>query len=325
MGPHGGWSESADCHFINWYTPELLTIARKILQHYKISHLWLEYSYMSTYAHLAHESGAKLILSLHNLEHRLIKEMQEQTKNNHLNNYGSWEAVKILEDEAIILADKLIVTTDEDAQYCNQMASGSEVCVAPNIINMNFALDASTSPSKGGAVFNILFVGDGNYLPNEDGIQWLIQMVNEFSLKIKNLKVFFTVVGKGTEKYGHQINSGAPIECMGYVESLDEIYATADACILPLRMGGGSRLKAYEAIKYSKPILTTRKGIEGIRVEGIKNFIYYFEDPTELLDAIRLTLSDKKNKNFSGMSADYSIWYMDEQHRFIDAINDVLG
>jgi glycosyltransferase involved in cell wall biosynthesis len=57
------------------------------------------------------------------------------------------------------------------------------------------------------------------------------------------------------------------VELLGYVDDLAAAYVASDVVIVPIRGGGGTRIKVLEAFSYRKPVVSTSIGTEGIQVE----------------------------------------------------------
>jgi glycosyltransferase involved in cell wall biosynthesis len=110
----------------------------------------------------------------------------------------------------------------------------------------------------------ILFVGSLDYYPNEEGLIWFLKNVLPYINKSINLKVIGS--GKSSSELNQLINLNKNVQLIGFVESLDDYYLTTDIVIIPIISGSGTRLKALEAMKFQKAIVTTSKGIEGIEI-----------------------------------------------------------
>jgi glycosyltransferase involved in cell wall biosynthesis len=102
------------------------------------------------------------------------------------------------------------------------------------------------------------------YVPNNDGILYFLDEI--FPLiqrKIPEAKVY--IVGNlPTKKLLKRASDRVVIT--GYVQDVRRYVSRASVYVVPLRMGGGTRLKVVEAMAMKKPIVTTSIGCEGIRV-----------------------------------------------------------
>lgn len=112
---------------------------------------------------------------------------------------------------------------------------------------------------------NILTMGTLYYPPNADGIRWFIQQV--FPLvrqKVPGVKL--TIVGKNPPrdflKLASDENSG--IITTGFVPDLDPYFAESALMVVPVRAGGGMRVRILEGFARAMPVITTTVGLEGI-------------------------------------------------------------
>jgi polysaccharide biosynthesis protein PslH len=112
---------------------------------------------------------------------------------------------------------------------------------------------------------NILTMGTLYYPPNADGIRWFIQQV--FPLvrqKLPGAKL--TIIGKGPPKDFWKLaaDETSGIVTTGFVPELDPYFAGSAVTVVPVRAGGGMRVRILEAFSRAAPVVTTTVGLEGI-------------------------------------------------------------
>lgn len=107
----------------------------------------------------------------------------------------------------------------------------------------------------------IVFTGKMNYQPNIEAVKWFSnEIFRNIKLKIDNVK--FYIVGKlPTEEV--KALSTEDIIVTGEVESIEPYIKKADLVVIPLKSGGGVKIKLFEALGNGKLVVTTDKGIEG--------------------------------------------------------------
>jgi sugar transferase (PEP-CTERM/EpsH1 system associated) len=111
---------------------------------------------------------------------------------------------------------------------------------------------------------NLLFVGSMDYHANIDAVSWFVRDIwPEIAGKYPDLK--FVVVGRDPAPDVLKFQSDR-IVVTGTVGDVRPYYAEAQAVIVPLRVGSGTRLKILEAMAAGVPIVSTRLGAEGIDV-----------------------------------------------------------
>jgi len=194
------------------------------------------------------------------------------------------------EIQAIRNSSRTLVTseTDRAAILSETPESASKIRVLPNTIDTERipALpDASESR-------NVLFVGDFNYVPNQEAAEFVSETL------APNLPTGrFLLVGSNPPS---GIVGVPNVVAPGRVPDLQEILRDAAVCIAPLRHGSGTRVKILTYLAAARPVVATTKAVEGLPViDGVHLLIR--DDPTEFRDAVQRLLDDPKNRRGLGM------------------------
>jgi polysaccharide biosynthesis protein PslH len=119
--------------------------------------------------------------------------------------------------------------------------------------------------TRPGNSLNILTMGTLYYPPNADGIRWFIQQV--FPLVRQKLpEVKLTIIGKNPPKDFLKLaaDETSGIVTTGFVPELDPYFAQAAISVVPVRAGGGMRVRILEMFARAAPVVTTTVGLEGI-------------------------------------------------------------
>jgi polysaccharide biosynthesis protein PslH len=112
---------------------------------------------------------------------------------------------------------------------------------------------------------NIMTLGTLHYPPNADGIRWFIREV--FPLVCQQIpETTLTVIGKNPPEDILRMASRAPqsITLTGFVPDLTHYFEQAALMVVPVRAGGGMRVRILEGLARAMPIITTTVGLEGI-------------------------------------------------------------
>jgi glycosyltransferase involved in cell wall biosynthesis len=113
----------------------------------------------------------------------------------------------------------------------------------------------------------IVFVGSMDWLPNIDGITWFMQQVLPI-IRTALPNVLLQVVGRSPPRSLYQLaEQSGNIEITGSVPDVRPYLWHAALSIVPLRIGGGTRLKIYEAMAAGIPVVSTTIGAEGLPVK----------------------------------------------------------
>jgi glycosyltransferase involved in cell wall biosynthesis len=112
---------------------------------------------------------------------------------------------------------------------------------------------------------NIVTLGTLHYPPNADGIRWFFNEV--FPLVQKRVPaVTLTIIGKNPPQDFIELAERNPgtIQVTGYVDDLAPHLEESALMVVPVRAGGGMRVRILEAFAYAMPVVTTTVGLEGI-------------------------------------------------------------
>ena len=141
---------------------------------------------------------------------------------------------------------------------------------------------------------NILTMGTLYYPPNADGIRWFIQEV--FPLIRQQIPAAnLTIIGKSPPKDFLKLaaNPESGIVTTGFVPNLDPYFAESAVTVVPVRAGGGMRVRILEAFARAVPVVTTTVGAEGIDARpGVE--VSIADSPSEFASAVIRILQDKE-------------------------------
>ncbi len=165
--------------------------------------------------------------------------------------------------------DGISVCSQKDKAEISRLYPGRNIHVLPNVVSRQIA--SPLADNRGN--FNILFVGNLNYYPNQDALAFFIDDVMPVLRSQAKRPISFTIIGSGKWEGLHRYRDIADCHYIGFVPEVSRYYEQTDAVIVPLRAGGGTRIKALEAFSFKRPVVTTSIGIEGIGVEHEKHVL----------------------------------------------------
>src|SRR5213078_78928 len=150
---------------------------------------------------------------------------------------------------------------------------------------VDFYKPRPTDPQPDGRT--VVFFGLMSYMPNIDGATHFIQEIWP-RIAEANPQARCRIIG-GSPPSSLLALAGPRVEFTGFVPDLRPHLAEAAAVVVPLRIGGGTRLKIVEAMAMSKAIVSTTLGAEGIEaVPGRDLFIE--NEPAAFADAVNRLL-----------------------------------
>lgn len=138
----------------------------------------------------------------------------------------------------------------------------------------------------------LLYVGTMEYRPNIDAVTYFCRNIYPI-IKLEYPNIEFWIVGKDPAPEVLELK-GEGVHVTGEVENLLPYYKDSMVCVIPLRAGGGTRLKILEAMALGRPIVTTSIGCEGLTVKNGEHLL--IADTPELFASHVLALLRDKQK-----------------------------
>lgn len=165
---------------------------------------------------------------------------------------------------------------------------------------------------------SLLFVGALDYEPNTEAMSWFL---GDVWPKVRSARpeVRLRVVGRGPEALGSSARA-AGVEVVGPVQDIAVELARADVVVVPIRVGGGTRLKVIEALANNIPLVTTTVGCEGIDVRNGRSALVS-DDATAFAGAVLRLVADGRLRQ---RLADAGRALFERSHRWSD-IRDVVA
>lgn len=220
----------------------------------------------------------------------------------------------IQESRLIPEFNKIIASTVDEEEYLQNLNITKQTEVFRNMLPI-LKNDKSNDPDK--TPFTFIFVGDSNYFPNLDAINFLLFDIIPGLKKETEIPFMFIIIGGDVG--ARQLQQIEKYDCITFFHDTDDlklIYDQANAVIVPLRAGGGSSLKFLEALRYKKPVITTSIGARGFDVQhGIQALIG--EDSVSIIEHCQSLMNNKTiardlSKNGHQWFVDHGSYKIDE-------------
>jgi glycosyltransferase involved in cell wall biosynthesis len=195
-------------------------------------------------------------------------------------------------------ADGVYLCSLADQRRLLDQVPGIRTLVIPNAADVEYYRPGATEPPPEGGV--VVFFGHLSYFPNVDGVTYFVQEIWPRIAKV-HPEARLKIIGAQAPR-SLQALAGPGVELTGFVSDLRPHLAGAAAVVVPLRLGGGTRLKIVEAMAMGKAIVSTSLGVEGI--EAVPGRDLFVEDqPADFADAVNRLLADPHLAARLGQSA----------------------
>ncbi|MFK7741429.1 MAG: glycosyltransferase [Planctomycetota bacterium] len=171
------------------------------------------------------------------------------------------------EREQLARFDTTIAVSERDKEQFVDGLGQSRVEVVPTGVDVDF--HSYSEPRSAADLQNeeatLVFTGSMNWLPNVDGLKWFLEHAWS-KLQQAAPKLRLKIVGRNPDAglVAEAKGRGLPWEFTGFVDDVRPHIRAADVCVLPLWVGGGTRLKAYEAMALGCPTVATTIAVEGL-------------------------------------------------------------
>ena len=183
--------------------------------------------------------------------------------------------------------DRCLVVSEIEAQRLRAGAAGAAVSLVPNGVDT-----AALRPlPEAAAGKRLIFVGHLRYPPNIDAVRFLARHILP-ALRARIPEAHLTVVGESAPRVLREFSGRADIHLVGRAACPLPYYRDAHVAVVPLRAGGGTRLKILEAMALGRPVVSTPLGCEGLAVEHGKHLLVA-KDAEDFAAAVALLLTDR--------------------------------
>jgi sugar transferase (PEP-CTERM/EpsH1 system associated) len=209
-----------------------------------------------------------------------------------------WKKMEAAERRYLRLADHVLTVSETDRDAFSSFLEPGKLTVISTGVDIDYFQPAHTEEINN----FIVFIGSMDWLPNEDAILYFAEAILPL-IRQQCPETFLEVVGRNpSRKLQALAEREASVRLTGWVEDIRPYVARAAVCIVPLRIGGGTRLKIFEAMAMGKAVVSTSIGAEGLPVKAGEN-ILLSDAPGDFADSTVLLLRDSARRKRLGAAA----------------------
>jgi glycosyltransferase involved in cell wall biosynthesis len=192
----------------------------------------------------------------------------------------------------------IVTVSESDKRILETHYGARNVFAIPTGVDTEFF-----SPGAEQTIDNsLVFTGSMDWLPNEDALLYFAKDILG-KIKAKVPTVTLTVVGRNPSRYLQQELSQYPeIQVAGWVPDVRPYINSHAVYVIPLRIGGGTRIKAYEALAMGKAMVSTTVGVEGLPVRH-REHLEIADTANDFAEAVVTLLKDRTRRTHLGNAA----------------------
>lgn len=237
-----------------------------------------------------------VVLFAHNVEHMIWRRLcahETVPWRRALLEY-EWRKLRRFEAAACRDAKLTIAVSAVDRALLAENAPGARVREVPTGVDVDYFApwDCEETPDQ------LVFTGSMDWYPNEDAILYFIDEILPL-IRHAAPRVSLTVVGRNPRERLVRAARRAGVGITGTVDDVRPYVGKSALYVVPLRIGGGTRLKIFEALAMGKAVVATGIGAEGLPLENGRHYLRA-DRPAEFADAVVALLGDRARRRALG-------------------------
>ena len=207
-----------------------------------------------------------------------------------------WRKLRAREADACREADLTIAVSEDDRRRLEALAPGIRATSIPTGVDTNYFVPNGHHERANRLVFS----GSMDWHPNEDAVIYFADAILP-RIRAEIPDATLTVVGRNPTARLREVASRAGIDVTGTVDDVRPSIGEAAVYVVPLRAGGGTRLKIFEALAMAKPVVSTTVGAEGLALEDGRHFVAA-DDPATFAGSVIDLLRNPEQRQALGQA-----------------------
>ena len=235
------------------------------------------------------------IVFTHNVESEIWRRHAEQATNpmSRFMLTQQWQRMLRFEGGALSRFDLVLAVSEADSRTFDRLYPGSlraPVHVVQTGVDTGYFTPSSTAPERA----HMVFTGSMDWLPNEDGMTYFCREILP-RIRKSEPDATLSIIGRSPTPAVRRLAEIPGVEVTGRVDDVRPHIARGSVYIVPLRIGGGTRLKIFEAMSMGKAVVSTTVGAEGLPVTNGRD-IDIADEPSRFAHAVVHLMRDTQGR-----------------------------
>ncbi len=257
---------------LNFTSAAVMAEVERILNDRSFDAIQIESVHLIAYAKRIRQlcPRVRLICDWHNIESEILTRYAEQDSNPLRALYARRTAAlsRGMENQFLHLGDAHTVCSERERDILLQRLPQARIEVVGNGVDVEYF----ASPTQDEVRRDLVFMGRMDYHANIDAAVFFAKKIWPL-IRARQPELRLVIVGAQPAKEVLALRDLAGVTVTGTVEDVRPSYHTALAAVVPLRVGGGTRLKVLEAMAAGTPVISTTLGAEGLAVTDGKDIL----------------------------------------------------
>jgi sugar transferase (PEP-CTERM/EpsH1 system associated) len=233
------------------------------------------------------------IVFTHNVESEIWRRHAEQATNpmSRFMLTQQWQRMLRFEGAALSRFDLVLAVSEADGRTFERLYPGSlraPVHVVQTGVDTGYFTPSPSAPER----THMVFTGSMDWLPNEDGMTYFCREILP-RIRQSEPEATLSIIGRAPTPAVRKLADIPGVEVTGRVDDVRPHIARGSVYIVPLRIGGGTRLKIFEAMSMGKAVVSTTVGAEGLPVTSGRD-IDIADEPSRFAHAVVHLMRDSE-------------------------------
>lgn len=290
------WASPLPVDLWRWRVPALKREVCRLVNSRRIDLCVADF--LAAVPNVPRDASVPVVYFSHNVEHMIWQRLSriEPRLWRRLLLEIEWRKMRRFEARACAGASLVVAVSERDRDLLAVAARSGNVTAIPTGVDTTYFAPNGTSE----AAKTLVFSGSMDWFPNEDAVLFFIaEVLPRIRMEVPEAEL--TVVGRNPRPDLCAAAARAGVRVTGTVADVRPYLAEGEVYVVPLRVGGGTRLKIFEALAMGKAVVSTGVGAEGLPLVSGEHFLAA-DDPEAFSQAVIRLLRNPEERRALGMA-----------------------